>query len=131
MEKLTQTHLASRARLIEDLTEKYEALEEAVQEYNTAIADAWDAVQVAEQTYNEAIAEAQQWLTDRAAEIQEVIDARSAKWQASERGQAYTAWQDAFEVTLDASDLPPPDELEMSGDNPAETLSDLPEALGD
>ena len=130
MEKLTQTHLASRDTLVAALNETYEALEDAVSEYNTTLAEAWNEVLSAEEAYNAAVGEAQEWLKDRAAEIQAYIDERSEQWQASERGQAYTAWQDAFEVTLDASDLPPPDELEMPGDNPAETLSDLPEEVG-
>ena len=131
MEKLTQTHLASRDTLVAALNETYEALEDAVSEYNTTLAEAWNEVLSAEEAYNAAVGEAQEWLKDRAAEIQAYIDERSEQWQDSDRGKAYGAWKETFDLSLDDSDLDEPDELHVQVDNHADTLSALPEALGD
>jgi hypothetical protein len=131
MEKLTQTHLASRDTLVAALNETYEALEDAVSEYNTTLAEAWNEVLSAEEAYNAAVGEAQEWLKDRAAEIQAYIDERSEQWQDSDRGKAYGEWKETFDLSLDDSDLDEPDELHVQVDNHADTLSALPEALGD
>src|SRR6516225_5350 len=92
MQKLTKAHLTSRDQLIEDLNDTYEALEDAVSAYNTTLAEAWNEVLSAEEAYNDATQAAQEWLNDRAAEIQASIDARSEQWQDSDRGKAYGAW---------------------------------------
>ena len=131
MQKLTKAHLTSRDQLIEDLNDTYEALEDAVSAYNTTLAEAWNEVLSAEEAYNDATQAAQEWLNDRAAEIQASIDARSEQWQDSDRGKAYGAWKETFDLSLDDSDLDEPDELHVQVDNHADTLSALPEALGD
>jgi len=131
MQKLTKAHLTSRDQLIEDLNDTYEALEDAVSAYNTTLAEAWNEVLSAEEAYNDATQAAQEWLNDRAAEIQASIDARSEQWQDSDRGKAYGEWKETFDLSLDDSDLDEPDELHVQVDNHADTLSALPEALGD
>ena len=131
MQKLTKAHLTSRDQLIEDLNDTYEALEDAVSAYNTTLAEAWNEVLSAEEAYNDATQAAQEWLKDRAAEIQAYIDERSEQWQDSDRGKAYGEWKETFDLSLDDSDLDEPDELHVQVDNHADTLSALPEALGD
>ena len=129
MQKLTKAHLTSRDQLIEDLNDTYEALEDAVSAYNTTLAEAWNEVLSAEEAYNDATQAAQEWLNDRAAEIQASIDARSEQWQDSDRGKAYGEWKETFDLSLDDSDLDEPDELHVQVDNHADTLSALPEEL--
>jgi len=129
MQKLTKAHLTSRDQLIEDLNDTYEALEDAVSAYNTTLAEAWNEVLSAEEAYNDATQAAQEWLNDRAAEIQASIDARSEQWQDSDRGKAYGAWKETYDLALDDSYLDEPDELHVQVDNHADTLSALPEEL--
>src|SRR5215510_15034516 len=127
MQALSKAQLVTLKTLFETLTTRYEAFEEAVDDFNATQAEAWNEVLAAEEAYNEAVTTANEWLGEVKEAIEEYVNERSEKWQESDRGQAYAAWLEAFSVELEESDLSEPAELTLDVDNAAGMLEDLPE----
>lgn len=108
MERLSDAQLAKRDALVE-------ALERAAV-----------AVQEANATYNQLLVQ-QVWPF-----VQEIIDTQRSyhdeqpeDWQESEAGQAYAAWRDAFEDTMEVGEI---SFGKLEDPEHANILADLPEA---
>jgi hypothetical protein len=129
MQKLSKDQLASRDALAEELADLYGKLEVAVEIFNNTLSDAWDAVENARDTYNAKLFEANQWLEEVADAIQEYIDERGDKWQASEKGEAYDTWHAAFDITLEEIDLGEPDWAQLRESDRGQDLPELPESI--
>jgi hypothetical protein len=129
MQKLSRTQIAARDEICRTLAERYEELEEAVFAFNEMLVKYWDAVEVAQDAYNASIADANEWRGEIAGEIEAYMDERSEKWRASDRGQAYSAWYDAFASELEAVELTMPDGVELEEGDQGEALAELPEEV--
>ena len=130
MNKLTKSMLTERDDVCARLRAAFEALEQAVDTYNEAMQNQWEAVDAAMNAYNDVAVEATTWQENVASDIQDYIDSRSDKWQESERGQAYLAWQGEYESSdLEDITIDQPDSLELSTGDQAETLEALAEEI--
>jgi len=86
----------------------------ALEDYNEQVTELWTAVAEAQSVYNAAVERANTWLADVASDIEAYMNDRSEKWADSPRGQAYSAWHDAYEsATLEESELEEPAEVEV------------------
>jgi hypothetical protein len=131
MRKLSKERIAERDALQGKFYDLETALEIAADEFNSAVEAAWEKVEAAMTAYNEAIADANQWQQDCAAAIQDYIDGRSEKWQASEKGQEYAEWVREYEETFDELNLEKPNELSLDLENMSELLGERNEGLGE
>ena len=112
MKALTKDMLTTRDTLAAQLCERHGVLEKAVETFNEMMERAWQDVHDAQEHYNGAVAEANGWLADVAEVIADYISERSEKWLESDRGQAYSGWQDEYATfELEEVDLDPPDAL--------------------
>ena len=128
MKALTHAHLAARDALCARLIQHYGALEDALQRATDALGMAWERVETALADYNVVIDEANAWREEIASEIQATMEDHSEKWQASETGQAYIAWMNAWENdTLETIDLEPPEMPGLDIDDQSDVLTGLPE----
>lgn len=130
MNKLTKSMLTERDDVCARLRAAFESLEQAVDTYNEAMRKQWEAVHATMNAYNDVAVEATTWQENVASDIQDYIDSRSDKWQESERGQAYLAWQGEYESSdLEDITIDQPDSLELSTGDQAETLEALAEEI--
>jgi hypothetical protein len=104
-------HLQEQAQEVE---KAHAELTEAIETYNAVIA-----------SYNEVVTEATGFAEDMASAIGAYIDEKSEKWQDSDRGQAFTDWQDEFQNAdfeeIDTVEVPNLPEFTNEA-----TLDDLP-----
>lgn len=128
--KLHKLELQTKAEIYAALTFAAEQLQQALDDYNSTVDDAFNDVTAALDAFNAAAAEAQSWCEGQAADIQADIDERSEQWQESDKGQAVIAWQQQFDgidfPTVEV-DEPRPLEADEDFENYAEMLNDLPE----
>jgi hypothetical protein len=130
MKKLSKMLLQDRDAICQQLRTQYEALEEAVEAFNTAMEAQWEAVADALAHYNETVNQANEWLATVSSEIERYMSDRSEKWQDSERGQTYEQWKNDFESNdLEEVELDMPDALELQTGDQAETLEERSEEV--
>ena len=128
MKKLSRIMLTERGNVCDRLRTAFEALEKAVDTFNETMTAQWEDVDAATTIYNAVVAEAREWFENVANEIQEEIDSHNEKWQDSERGQAYMAWQVEYEqVDLEEIEMEQPQSLELGVSDQSEILEGLPE----
>lgn len=129
MNNLTKTQLAERNTLNVALAVKKSDIEEAIDIYNTAMQEAWLAVETAQAEYNEAIQNANEWISGVRQEIADFISERSDKWQEGDKGQAASAWQDAYENELSELEIERPEDIEIDDlQDTIDSLDNLPES---
>ena len=132
MKKLTKTQIDERAKWATALVDAYGTLEEELQRYNDTMEDAWRRLSGHIDTYNGRVDEVNDWKSRIANDIQEEIDSHQEKWQDTERGQRYIAWQQAYESEdLEAVTwLRPCTPLDMDIGDQADLLGALPDTPG-
>jgi len=132
MTKLTKAHLKERDEISGKLQEKREALDEALTKFNELVADAFSneetGLKAAIDSYNEELSAARSWAENIAGEIGDYYDGKSEKWQASDKGDAFSSWKDAFaELEAEDIDVDEPEPLEIDAEDVAEMIEQLPE----
>jgi hypothetical protein len=127
MTKLDKAAIAERDAVCSQLRDASEALEKALETFNTTLDEAWGAVESALSAYNEVVSDANAWREDIAADMQSYFDERSEKWQQSEKGTGYEAWKQQYDEELQTVELEKPDPLELDIEDAAEYLEQLPE----
>jgi hypothetical protein len=103
--------LAERDALAADLRKKGEALNVAITAFNQAIEPASQAVREALEDYNEILEEARNLASSVTEAAQGEFDAKSEKWQDSDKGIQVRSWTEQREVSLDDVDLELPETL--------------------
>jgi hypothetical protein len=85
-----------RDRLAAEIAAKGQAMQEAIEEFNSAVNDAY--MELAEEVgaFNVAIEEARNWVDGVAGDMESCFSDRSEKWQESTAGANYQAWLDAW-----------------------------------
>lgn len=113
--KMTESEGERRDVLVADLRTKRDKLSGAISDFNVALETARAELRVAVEDYNETITEAKGFAEDKAREIEDAIDSKSEKWQEGEKGEAASAWKEAWEEIdsefeeLDADQMAPSD----------------------
>jgi multidrug efflux pump subunit AcrA (membrane-fusion protein) len=125
--KLSKAQLVERDALAADLRAKAEALNIAIVAFNQTVEPLAQKVGEALDAYNE-ILERARTLTDRIAETaQAAFDAKSEKWQDSDKGIQMRNWIEQWEMSLDNVDLELPGSLtEIDPDRQAGEIEDAP-----
>ena len=122
---ISKEQLTERAALAVALRAKGAALNAAILLFNQAIEPLSQAVRDALEDYN-GILERARILTSGIVETaQAAFDAKSEKWQASDKGVQVRGWIEQWEMSLDDVDLELPEPLgEVDAEEPAGALTD-------
>jgi hypothetical protein len=106
--KISNEQLARRRALAADLRERGRALNIAIAAFNREIAPLVQHVAEALDGYNESLERARDLADNIAAAAQEAFDAKSDKWQDSDKGDQVRHWIEQWEMSLDevALDFP-------------------------
>ena len=102
---LNKQQLAARDALAVDLRKKAEALNVAVVTYNQAIEPLSEVVGKALDDYNGLLEKARTLACGITEPAQEKFDAKSDKWQESDKGIQVRSWIEQWELSLDDVDL--------------------------
>jgi hypothetical protein len=110
--KASREQLAKRDALAADLRVKAEALNLAIAAFNKGIEPLVEMVVEAQADYNETLEGARALASNIAEAAQQEFDAKSEKWQESEKGVQVRSWIEQWEMSLDDVDLDLPEPLE-------------------
>ncbi len=124
MLKLSKSQIVEKEGHASDLGEKKEAMEQAVVAYNEAMATEWRKVEAAIQEYNDAVTSADEWRAAINSDQASYFDDRSERWQAGEKGEAYSQWKDQWEEEFEKVEVEKPDDLEIDPDDIVSKLND-------
>ena len=131
MKKLTKSQQHQKQKLIDRMNHARGDLETAVEEYNTAMEEAWGKVEAARDQLQEAIDEADQFRDEIATLQDDYYCERSETWQEGDAGQAYCAWKDEWSNELDeVGELEKPNELELPDTEAIDALDGMPDEPG-
>lgn len=126
--KLTKEENLVRLAHVVALAAKREALDDAMRTYNDIMTGARNAVDEAIADYNIAIAEANGFVGDIAQAWENEFEEKTEKWQEGQRGsearELIEAWQ-SFRTELDEIDIDFPEELTVDLAPLDESLDDL------
>jgi uncharacterized coiled-coil DUF342 family protein len=109
--KLSKQQLTERNALAADLRKKAEALNIAIVAFNRAIGPLSEAVGKAQEDYNEILEKARTLAGSITEAAQETFEAKSERWQESDKGMQVRSWIEQWEVSLDDVDLELPEPL--------------------
>ncbi len=103
--KLSKQQLAARDALAVDLRKKAKVLNSTIVTYNQAIEPLSEAIGKARDDYNELLEQARTLASSITEPAQDIFDAKSDKWQESDKGLQVRSWIEQWEVSLDDVDL--------------------------
>jgi hypothetical protein len=125
--KLSKQQLVERDLLAADLREKATALNAAIAAFNLAIEPLSRAVVEAQDDYNEILEKVRALAGSVIEAAQDEFDARSERWQGSDKGINLRSWIEQWEVSLDNIDLDVPEPLmEIDPDDHALEIEGAP-----
>lgn len=130
--KLTKDELATREKIINTLRITSEAVGDAVEDFNDAMATAGEKLQEAVAAYNEALETAREFASDIANQANEDFNDKSEKWQEGERGEAANEWIRAWDnLDMGELEIELPDQIMFEAPEAADELENAPEAAGE
>lgn len=128
--KLTKDEIARRDEHVSRLREAASTLDDAVRVYNEGLAALRSNLESAVSTYNLTLLNAAEWADDIAQQALSEIEDRSEQWQASERGEAASEWQQTWEeFDPEEIEVEFPDDLDIAAPEHADDLEQLPEQM--
>lgn len=128
--KLSKEQVTERDTVAAEVRKQGAALNIAIAAFNQAIEPFSQAVGEALEAYNAALERARTLADGIVATAQAAFDAKSGKWQESDRGIQVRVWIEQWEVSLDDLDLELPAALsEVACDEQAGALEDAPPGL--
>ena len=123
--KISKIQLTERDTLAAELRNRVAALNNAIVGFNRAIEPLSRAVGEALDAYNTILERARTLAGGIVETAQEAFDAKSGKWQESDRGIQVRSWIEQWEMSLDDVDLDLPEALpEVDPEAPAGVLGD-------
>jgi hypothetical protein len=126
--RLRKDQLTERDALAADLRKKAEALNIAIAAFNHAIGPGSQAVGEALAAYNGTLEKARALASSITEPAQEQFDAKSEKWQESDKGIEVRSWIEQWEMSLDDIDLELPEPLpEIDPDEQAGQIEAAPQ----
>jgi hypothetical protein len=124
--KVSKEQLTKRDALAAELRQKAETLNIAIAEFNKGIEPLAQAVAEAQDAYNETLEAARSLADGVARPAQEEFNAKSERWQESDKGIEVRTWVEQWEMSLDDIDLALPEPLEEI--DPEEHAGELEDA---
>jgi hypothetical protein len=126
--QLTKDELKVRDALAAKITEVSDALEDALDDFNQIVTDAWEDLSAAQEVYNAAVAEARAFVSEVREARMEEYEQHPESWQESEEGVAAAAWLEEWEYEFDDADMDKPEPLDPPDLGYGELLNSLPES---
>ena len=124
--KLDKDGVERREKLVAELREKADKVEDAIAVYNDLVKAARLDVEAALTAYNETLQEVAGFAEDIVSQADQDLSEKSEKWQDSERGQAALAWKEEWDTAMfEQLEIEFPDDIEA----PEPTHADDLEAL--
>jgi chromosome segregation ATPase len=125
--KLTKTERTQHDTHVAALREALDTLNQAISDYNEAVASAHTDLENAAADYNSAMQDAKSFAEDIANERRSKFDDRTEAWQESDRGQSAESFIDAWE-NFDGEEVEydTPDTVDEVDDTAADDLENLP-----
>jgi SMC interacting uncharacterized protein involved in chromosome segregation len=130
MRKLNKTQEKKHQKLLGVLGEAKDELEAGIEEFNTAVGEAWDKLEEKHGKLQEAIEAAEEFRQEIYDAQEDYASERSDAWPESDSGSAYLAWQQEWESELETPEIDKPEELEMPEVEAIETFENLPPEPG-
>jgi len=128
--KLSREQIAARDALATVLRGKAEALNVTIAAFNRGVEPLSRAVGEALNDYNGILEKARILAGCVSEAAEEEFDAKSQRWQDSERGVGVRSWIEQWEMSLDDVELELPEELEeIDPDGHADRIEDGPGSL--
>jgi len=129
MPKLTKAQKTAKDQISTDLANAWTDLEEAFEQYNLRVQEAFATLQAQITLYNNELSKARDFASEVAQETADYISEKSDKWQESDKGQEYQSFQEEYEsLQLDDIELDEPAEIELVFcDNHSELLDQASE----
>jgi hypothetical protein len=125
--KLSREQIAARDALATVLRGKAEALNVTIAAFNRGVEPLSRAVGAVLNDYNRILETARTLACSISEAAQEEFDAKSTKWQDSEKGIGVRSWIEQWEMSLDDVELELPEELEeIDPDEQADRIEDGP-----
>jgi hypothetical protein len=125
--KVSKEQLAKRDALTADLRAKAEALNVAITAFNENVEQLSRPVAEAQADYNKTLEMARVLAEDIAEDAQKEFDAKSERWQISERGEQVREWIEQWELGLEEVELALPELLDEI--DPEEHAVELDDAM--
>lgn len=130
MKRLSKQELQQRDDFVEELEAARNILCDAVDEYNTKIAELWTPVSEALEKYNGIAADAQNWRDEIVSQMDDYLSERSEKWLEGNTGQAYQEWKDSWEsLSIETFDIEQPEGIDLPEIEGPEALRDTESEL--
>lgn len=130
---LNDQELQVQSQLLNQLKDKGNVLNEAIEEFNSqleeAITELWGRVESAIEEYNEVASKANEFVGKIQEEQQQYFDDREEKWKESDTGKSYQDWMNAWEIEVEEIDLNSPSLEVEAVEIDHETFSDLPQKV--
>jgi coenzyme F420-reducing hydrogenase alpha subunit len=132
MKKLSKTQDQERTRLADELQEKHEALEQAVDQFNQTLTEAREKLETVIGEYNAALEETRAFVEEIASDMETYYDERSEKWQEGDAGTNYSDWKDQWDINeFNDVEIEFPDDLNFDVEEHGTKLADLPSEPGE
>jgi hypothetical protein len=125
--RLSKDQLAARETIVTRLNSAGEAVTDAVNAYNEAMAAEWAKVEEAIADYNAAVESANEFRDGVHADMEGYYEDRSEKWQEGEKGSAYSDWMNEWDEYFSELEVDPPNPVDEPDLGEADALADLPE----
>jgi uncharacterized protein YukE len=113
MKKLSKEQLKQHADLSTELHGAHEALDEAIEQYNKKVVEAFAAIHPFIEQFNSKVEEVNAFIEEIHAEQESYFDEKSERWQDGDAGSAYSDWMSMWELAVEEVELEEPSELEM------------------
>ena len=127
MQRLPNCHLERKAELIATANSAAIALQQEVTRHAQGLTSDEQDFLRARDAYNVVVDDINSFIQAVSSEQEAYFDDRTERWQESEPGQAFQAWQSEWDIEVDTCDLDA-DELVESGDlDASECLANLPD----
>jgi uncharacterized coiled-coil DUF342 family protein len=130
---LNDQELQIQSQLLNQLKDKGNVLNEAIEEFNSqleeAITELWGRVESAIEEYNEVASKANEFVGKIQEEQQQYFDGREEKWKEIDTGNSYQDWMNAWEIEVEEIALNSPSLEVEAVEIDHETFSDLPQKV--
>jgi hypothetical protein len=128
MKSLSKNEVGQKTALIGEIRTAHEALEAAINNYNSVMEAEKNKVTEKLDTLNSRIQEAGEWVEGIVSDMSSYYGDKSEKWQEGENGQNYANWMNGYEsFDADKVDIDFPEDIEVPDCEVADELENLPD----
>lgn len=124
--KFSKQDIKDRDDVVDAARKKLGILNGAIEQFNADVAEKWAEVEEALNDYNGAISDAYEFVDRVKTEFNDAYEEKSEKWQEGDRGSAAREWIDSFDsVELEQVEMDAPEPLEEVSGEGLDALENL------